>query len=121
MDSKGLRGIETTDFDGDGQSDLYEYALFGDAANSQILAENPKLRFGTDGVVHFAHRKLTHTNSGILYTAEWTDNLVTGTWIRSWSGMTNLPSGDPAFEYIEYQLQNLEEEELFFKFYVTTP
>lgn len=87
-----LAGTETDDDDGDGQSNLSEYALGGNPTNALVTGT---LTFKSAGSsMELIHARRTD-DPGLLYLLETTDNLVSGTWTStgfSVSG-TNVTGG----------------------------
>ncbi len=117
----GLSGIATNDFDGDGVSDLEEFALGGNPTNSGLTGEAPYLVYHADNNVSFYHWKLTNQNAGISYITEWSTNLVSGVWTNLWNFQTNTPAANPDYENARNRVWGGDKPELFFRLKVTQP
>lgn len=116
----GLSGVATNDFDGDGQNDLLEYGLGGNATNPAIVGTNPYTTSDAESVSFF-HLKLTNSHSGITYIPEWTDDLVHGLWTNEWSYAGRAASTNQGFDQVECQLDWGQESNLFFRLRISQP
>ncbi len=117
----GLTGDPNADFDGDGDSDLREYALGGDPVNPLVKAPKPFLVYHPDNNVSFHNTELNSANPGITYFHEWSTNLVTGPWNSNWNFATNFPSANPDYSDAERRTWGGDKPELFFRLKVTQP
>ena len=79
-------GIETDDYDGDGQLNIYEYGLGGDPTNEFDQGTAPV--FGVENIggtnwFGYVHPQLSGFASGLRYSLELNTNLVSGTWTNA--------------------------------------
>ncbi|MDF7825551.1 hypothetical protein P4B35_16110 [Pontiellaceae bacterium B12227] len=118
---KGLTGQSGADFDNDGDSDLFEYALGGDATNASVKAVEPVFSYHTNNTVSYSNLKVAHTNPGISYAAEWAEDLVAGTWSNEWDSVVTGPAALPGMNHIEHQLAGTTNDHLFFRLRISQP
>lgn len=116
----GLTGKAAADLDQDGQVDLVEYAFGGDPTNAASTASNPTLQI-TSNSVHFVSTESSLEDPGISYTAEWTDDLISGPWNQAWNTVTYTPIDSAEYKTVERQLSGATHSNLFFRLQVTTP
>lgn len=118
---KGLSGNSGADYDHDGESDLKEYALGGDATNPEVASKVPYMEYGIGNVVSYYNWQVGHTNPGIEYLAEWTDNLVSGTWSSTWDSTSSSATTNPAYTEAERQVHGGTNDHLFFRLNISQP
>ena len=88
-------GAEEEDYDSDELINLHEYGLGGNPTDPLDQGVAPELVFGA-GAVDYIFPQLSDTNSGLAYSIELREDLITG----SWSNMgytitgTNVTGGD---------------------------
>ena len=117
----GLTGNPNADEDGDGESDFYEFGLGGNPTNPSVRAQTPHIQYGKDDIVSFFNWQVNATNPGISYIAEWTDNLVTGTWQGTWLSTTQSPASNPDYAQTERQMNGGTNDHLFFRLKMEQP
>ncbi|VGO20480.1 Lambda-carrageenase [Pontiella sulfatireligans] len=117
----GLTGNPLADHDEDGETDLHEYALGGDATNHTVQAIEPVLAFLPNNTVSFSNLEVAHTNPGITYMAEWTDNLMTDAWSNAWDSVVPGPAALPGFNHIQRQIYGGTNDNLFFRLQIRLP
>lgn len=117
----GLSGAADDDTDGDGRSDLYEYAFGGNPTNLSAQGEGPAVIVQPDGTVRFRHLQLESGDSGITYLAQWTDNLVAGGWNDVFGWATNLPSSVSNYTEAVYEVNGGTNRNLYFRLSITQP
>lgn len=121
VDFYGLSGDPAADFDADGQSDLYEYALAGHATNPAVQGVDTFLVYQPSDTVEFHHVETTHIDPGITYLPEWTANLAVGSWNSSWASETNNPTADPNYAEAVRTVPGGDKDEVFFRLKVSQP
>lgn len=115
-----LAGTVAADSDGDAQSDLYEFAFGGNPTNASVVAAGPRAVSSSDVVSYIASQR-AEVNSGITYSAEWTDDLIAGNWTHSWDTIHISTSTNTKYDEMEYQANWEGRTKLFFRFSVTRP
>ncbi|WP_168442686.1 alpha-amylase family protein [Pontiella desulfatans] len=116
----GLSGVSTHDQDGDGKSDLYEYALGGNPTNPADQGTAPFIEYHPGNTVGCFNLEVDSPVPGITYWPEWTDNLVTGSWSSAWNLETNHPA-IPGYTQAERRLDGGTNNHLFFRLSITQP
>lgn len=114
----GLRGSPTADFDGDGLADIYEYAMGGNPTNEAIGPMKIRLDFEPSNHVSFYHPKRSGDESGVMYRAEWTTNLLAGPWMSEWNLEEDVPTGDPVMSEGRKRVWGEDKSNMFFRVYV---
>lgn len=116
---RGLSGNPSADNDGDGVTDIEEFALGGNATNAVISGALPH---GSSGVsmAQFSHERRTNSNLGISYVAEWTDDLTNDSWTNAWDA-TSASSSYDEYESVQHQLKWENKTNLFFRLNITQP
>lgn len=109
----GLAGNSSADHDGDGQTDLHEYAFGGNPTNPAVTASAPALQLSSDTVT-LTSTESALTEPGISYQAEWTENLMTGLWSNSWETVTSHLI-DEEYQQVERTLAPASCTSLFFR------
>lgn len=90
--------------DRDGQTDRYEFAHGGNPTNAASLAPMPSVLVTDGEIACFSCTEATHTNLGIPLVAEWTDNLVTGTWNSAWSEENKISDSAEGYSDVQRRL-----------------
>lgn len=116
----GLSGVATHDSDQDGQTDLYEYAFGGNPTNASIQATSPYLTYDSDSVRLFT-QECSASNPGVTYTAEWTDDLVSGTWTHAWESETSGGSENSAYKEMQRTLSGGTNDQMFLRVKLVQP
>lgn len=111
----GLSGYKFDDADGDDVLDIYEFAHGGDPTNPAITGTLPTIDYATDGTTTLGSLETTNANAGITYTAEWTDDLVTGVWQTVWANTNSTGTVLEDFNLVEYQLDGSADSQLFLR------
>lgn len=116
-----LSGEADQDADGDGQSDLIEYALGGDPADDEVIGTSPTLTYHSDDSVSFYFPTVDLTESGISYVAAWTDDLVNGSWSNVWTAESTESSALSGYIQAERQLDGADASQLFMRLRIEQP
>ncbi|MDZ8117768.1 sulfatase family protein [Pontiella agarivorans] len=120
VEQYGLSGYYLADADKDGVSDRMEFAHGGNPTNPADAGQLPELAV-SHAAVDFFSLEVAGTNTGIHYTAEWTDNLITGKWQRIWAATNRESSDTPNYNQVVYQKNGGMEEGGFFRNRVFPP
>ncbi|QBG45938.1 sulfatase [Verrucomicrobia bacterium S94] len=110
----GLNGYYLTDTDGDGVSDRMEFAHGGNPTNPVDAGQFPAFSV-SNAAADFISMEVAGTNSGICYTAEWTDNLITGEWRQAWAMTNSTPSAVSNYNEVVYRKDEGPEDQVFFR------
>ncbi|MDF7825386.1 sulfatase-like hydrolase/transferase [Pontiellaceae bacterium B12227] len=123
VEQYGLRGNKYDDTDGDGIVDIEEYAMGGNPTSAVDGAvSQPYIESTESNTLSFAHLEPAHTNLGITYISEWTDNLVTGVWHTAWEGTNSSASTTlPGYEDVALQLDITNKDQLFMRSRILEP
>ncbi len=111
----GLNGIPGHDSDGDGDSDLYEFAMGGNPTNPGVKAMGIGMAYHSNSVVSLYHPAVAHDNPGIVYRAEWCTNLIDGTWVAAWDEETTYPTANPDYDESEHQVWGGDKDAMYFR------
>jgi arylsulfatase A-like enzyme len=95
-----LIGRKFIDTDADGVLDVYEFAHGGNPINPADQGILPYVTYDPLGAAHFSSLETTHTNPGISYTAEWTDNLENSEWNSAWVCSNSSPSTISGYNHV---------------------
>lgn len=114
-------GVETNDFDKDGELDYVEYALGGNPTNPASQGVPPSMAYNPDHYVSFFNLELIHSNPGITYIQEWTDNLISNVWNSSWDWSTNNSSDTSGYDEVEHKVYGGTNANFFFRLKVLHP
>lgn len=117
----GLTGNSQADKDNDGQIDLHEFALGGNPTNPSALGTAPSIAYGADDNVSLFNWESAHTNPGITYIAEWTDNLVSNDWKNTWGSTNSTSTANPAYNETERKVYGGTNDNLFMRLKVSQP
>lgn len=116
-----LSGSMSDDADGDGQLDIIEFVHGGDPTNGTDLAAEPYLGDGVGGEISFFSVETAHTNPGVNFAAEWTNDLVTRAWTNAWDLETFSPAALPGYHDLERQVDGAADRSLFYRVGITEP
>jgi len=111
----GLDGDPEADSDGDGQSDIYEYALGGNPTNAAVGAMKMRLSYEPSHQVSFYHPMRAAEPSGVQYMVEWATNLVTGPWESDWNLEDAAPTEDSEIREAHKRVWGGDKSNLFFR------
>jgi len=111
----GLGGDPEADSDGDGQSDIHEYAMGGDPTNAAVGGMEIRLDYEASHQVSFYHPMRTGELSGITYMVEWATNLVTGPWVSEWNLEVAEPTVNPEINVGHKRVWGGDKPHLFFR------
>ncbi|QHI69101.1 hypothetical protein [Tichowtungia aerotolerans] len=109
------------DDDADGLSNLYEYGLGGDPTNSADQGVSPEVGVIADNGTNwfsYVHPALAHSNSGVSYSLELTDDLIAGSWTNIGYAIagTNVTGG--ALNYVSNRVSTLDADQQFIRLIV---
>ncbi|VGO18585.1 hypothetical protein [Pontiella sulfatireligans] len=116
-----MSGVATNDFDYDGESDIYEYALGGNPTNGSVQGIVPPITYHPGDDVRFQYLEVNSSNAGINYLAEWSENLFSNFWNGSWDWSTNAVSGTPGYDEAERRIYGGTNDNLYFRLKVSQP
>lgn len=116
----GLSGTPTADSDGDEQNDLYEFVFGGNPTNDAVQGTMPWASSSSTTASYFSMER-NEVNPGITYTAEWTTDLVLGSWTNVWDDVDASTSMNVDFDEVEYRLDWENKTNLFFRLRLMNP
>jgi hypothetical protein len=104
------------DFDGDGLSNLFEYALGGDPTVADDPADLlPTLDKTDDGLKYVYRRRQNPAEFGLLYTVETTTNLATDIWNDNGTVELEPDAINEEFDSIMNSIDTTDEPQLFIR------
>ncbi len=112
--SHALRGPETDDDDQDGLPNLSEYALGGNPTNPADRGHVPTVGTGTTWL-DYVHAQRSAPNSGITYTVEVTDDLVSPNWTTNGVEIVGTGVLDAEFDTVTNRIPTETKTEQFIR------
>ncbi|QHI68375.1 glycoside hydrolase family 16 protein [Tichowtungia aerotolerans] len=102
------------DYDGDGQSNVYEYGLGGDPRNPADTGTKPVLYYGSDHNTSFYNVLLADPDADITYTVEHSENLLSPSWSNAgWNLIATNTTDNVAFNIVQHRIDSSAMDQLY--------
>ncbi|MDZ8119126.1 PKD domain-containing protein [Pontiella agarivorans] len=110
-----------SDYDGDGASNLDEYAMGGDPTDPAIGPNKPRLVINPNGNVSIYNMELNSPSTDLEYKVQWTTNMISGPWNESWNLIATNTATNPKLNEIRRRVWGENKDSIFFRVEVTRP